>query len=262
MSKKNRNFWRQSRCAVHQIAMLVFEPTLRRSCCWTIWAEVAASCFHGFSELQNKVDLFGLTGMRSWPNLVAWLVWHMAENIGWENAATDTGDLRSLLAWLPPSSCWCWPIVQETIEASLRNERGKKKEEVHKTLFSGVCTSLAKEAYMMNVNDPCSGGCTSLVRTLMDNENMSMIVACTSLVLVRRCDNENLWMKSLLRKVYLLGQDRKSEFIMETLVNDLCSGGFSLRQGMWHMNLHESIMETVTSKQDKHVWSNTFSPIC
>ena len=45
---------------------------------------------------------------------------------------------------------------------------------------------------MMNVNDPCSGGCTSLVRTLMDNENMSMIVACTSLVLVRRCDNENL----------------------------------------------------------------------
>ena len=165
MSKTSRNFWRQSRCAVHQIAMLVFEPTLRRSCCWTIWAEVAASCFHGFSELQNKVDLFGLTGMRSWPNLVAWLVWHMAENIGWENAATDTGDLRSLLAWLPPSSCWCWPIVQETIEASLRNERGKKKEEVHKTLFSGVCTSLAKEAYMMNVNDPCSGGCTSLVRT-------------------------------------------------------------------------------------------------
>ena len=166
----------------------------------------------------------------------------------------------SLLAWLPPSSCWCWPIVQETIEASLRNERGKKKEEVHKTLLSGVCTSLAKEAYMMNGNDPCSGGCTSLVRTLMDNENMSMIVACTSLV--RRCDNGNLWMKSLLRKVYLLGQDRKSEFIMETLVNDLCSGGFSLRQGMWHMNLNELIMETVTSQQDKHVWSNTFSPIC
>ena len=118
--------------------MLVFEPTLRRSCCWTIWAEVAASCFHGFSELQNKVDLFGLTGMRSWPNLVAWLVWHMAENIGWENAATDTGDLRSLLAWLPPSSCWCWPIVQETIEASLRNERGKKKKKFTKH-FSKEC---------------------------------------------------------------------------------------------------------------------------
>ncbi|CAL1165802.1 unnamed protein product [Cladocopium goreaui] len=27
--------------------------------------QVAASCFHGFSELQNKVDLFGLTGMRT-----------------------------------------------------------------------------------------------------------------------------------------------------------------------------------------------------